>query len=84
MSLTSMRLEFDDETDAVESFIDRGWTDGLPVVPPTPDRVRRSLERAGRSPSEIVGTEPTKGRVITAEKVATRSWPAADRSTSRW
>ena len=70
MTLTSKRLTFDGDAEAVESYLERGWTDGLPVVPPTPERVSRFLEHAGRSPSEIVGTEPTKGRVITAEKVA--------------
>ena len=72
-SLTSERLEFDDATEALEFYFDKGWTDGLPVVPPTVDTVGRFLEFAGRSPSEILGTEPTKGRVITAEKVAINS-----------
>ena len=68
--LTSSRLEFDDADDAIEHYFDHGWTDGVPVVPPTVDKVGRFLEYAGRSPSEIVGEEPTKGRVITAEKAA--------------
>ena len=71
--LTSDRLEFDDATEAIESYLARGWTDGLPVVPPTEGRVREFLEYAGRAPADIVGTEPTKGRVITAEKVAINS-----------
>ena len=71
--LTSERLEFDDATEAIESYFNRGWTDGLPVVPPTEGRVREFLEYAGRAPADIVGTEPTKGRVITAEKVAINS-----------
>ena len=72
-SLTSKRLDFEDADEAVEFYFDQGWTDGLPVVPPTIERVGRALEHAGRSPSEIIGTEPTKGRVITAEKVAINS-----------
>jgi hypothetical protein len=68
--LTSNRLEFDDADDAIEHYFKQGWTDGLPVVPPTPEKVERFLEYAGRAPSEILGIEPTKGRVITAEKVA--------------
>ena len=71
--LTSNRLEFDNATEAIEYYFDQGWTDGLPIVPPTPSRVAEFLDHAGRSPSEIVGTEPTKGRVITAEKVAVNS-----------
>ena len=68
--LASNRLEFADADEAVEHYFRQGWTDGLPVVPPTVERVRRFLEHAGRSPAEIVGSEPVKGRVITAEKVA--------------
>lgn len=68
--LTSESLSFDDSAEVFDAFLDRGWTDGLPIVPPTPERVSLFLEHAGRSPSEIVGAEPTKGRVITAEKVA--------------
>ncbi|MCH8830712.1 MAG: cyclic nucleotide-binding domain-containing protein [Planctomycetes bacterium] len=68
--LTSDRLEFDDESDAVEYYFAQGWTDGLPVVPPTAEKVRKFLECSDLAPSEILGTEPTKGMVITAEKVA--------------
>ncbi len=68
--LSSRRLEFDDSSQVVEEYIARGWTDGLPIVPPTPDLVRQFLASAGRSPTDILATEPTKGRVITAEKVA--------------
>lgn len=68
--LTSDRLQFDDPFDVIERYYDNGWTDGLPIVPPTPERVERFLEYAQISPSEIIGTEPTKGRVITAEKIA--------------
>ena len=71
--LTSNRLEFDDATEAIEFYFKQGWTDGLPVVPPTVEKVRRFLDHAGRSPSEIIGIEPTKGRVITVEKVAINS-----------
>ena len=72
-SLTSNRLEFEEATEAMEYYFDRGWTDGLPIVPPTPLRVTEFLDGAGRSSSEIVGTEPTKGRIVTAEKVAINS-----------
>ena len=69
-SLTSELLEFGSSADVVEHYFRMGWTDGLPVVPPTPERVGEFLDYVGRSPSEILGTEPTKGRVITVEKVA--------------
>ena len=69
-SLTSKRLEFADDAAAMEYYAEQGWTDGLPVVPPTPVRVARFIEQAGRPAADIIGTEPTKGRVITTEKVA--------------
>ena len=71
--LASAKLEFGDAYEAIEHFYRHGWTDGLPVVPPTVDAVRRFLDYAGRSPSDIVGSEPVKGRVVTAEKVAINS-----------
>ena len=69
-SLSSKRLEFEDAVDAMERYDDLGWTDGLPIVPPTVEAVSRSLDMAGRSPSEILGADPVKGRVVTAEKAA--------------
>ena len=68
--LVSARLEFDTWNQVVDAYTERGWTDGLPIIPPTPDLVAASLKAAGRDGSDILGTEPTKGRVITAEKAA--------------
>ena len=68
--LSSKRLEFDGPAEALEHYYDQGWTDGLPVVPPTAERVAKFLGGAGRDPAEILGAEPTKGRVVTAEKAA--------------
>ncbi|MBV9229561.1 MAG: hypothetical protein JOZ18_09640 [Chloroflexi bacterium] len=69
-ALTSRRFELSDPTEAVEFFYRQGWTDGLPVVPPTPERVSEFLEYAGRFPGDILGVIPARNRVITAEKVA--------------
>ena len=68
--LSSEHIQFDDWNEVVEGYIERGWTDGLPIIPPTPGLVAEFLDAAGRSASDILGTEPTKGRVITAEKAA--------------
>lgn len=56
--------------DAVEAYFERGWTDGLPVVPATKSAVRRFLDAGGRKPADVVLTEATRRRVITAEHVA--------------
>ena len=37
----SLELE---ELDLQEEFFERGWTDGLPIVAPTPDRVQAMLD----------------------------------------
>ena len=70
-ALASRRLDVAGSVDdAVEFCYERGWTDGLPVVPPTEDKVLRFLEMSGRYPSDVIGVESVRGRVITAEKVA--------------
>lgn len=55
---------------AIETYFERGWTDGLPVVPPTPEAVNGFLQAAHLEPDRILGVESTKGAVITAEKAA--------------
>jgi hypothetical protein len=53
-----------------EFYQQRGWTDGLPIVPPTEDRVLACLQAAGLAAGDIVGVELVRQRAITAEKVA--------------
>lgn len=53
-----------------ELFHSKGWTDGLPVVPPTPDSVRACLEEAMMPPDQVLGIEPVRGVPISAEKLA--------------
>ena len=68
--LTSDTHESASAFDAIETYFERGWTDGLPVVPPTPELVSAFLAAAKLQPDQIVGVEPVKGAVITAEKAA--------------
>ena len=46
------------------------WTDGLPIIPPTPDIVRKFLTEALVSSDHLVGIEPVRERAITAEQLA--------------
>src|SRR5437867_11648941 len=69
-TLTSKRLTVGDEADAIETAYDRGWSDGLPVVPPTEARVRAMLEAAHLPPDHQIGVIRDRAVVITAEKVA--------------
>src|SRR5262249_31854153 len=57
--LQSQRHRVADADAALELFHERGWTDGLPIVPPTEERVRRMLAGAGRSPDEVLGSYST-------------------------
>jgi hypothetical protein len=60
-----------EEASVQEEFFDRGWTDGLPIVPPTPDRVRAMLEPVGADdPELLVGYLPARDRGVTLEKAA--------------
>ena len=49
-------------------MFERGWTDGLPVIPPTPDRVEAML--GARDPSELLGEIPPAIARVTLERVA--------------
>ena len=70
MSLVSTAHDVADAFEANELFQRNGWTDGLPVVPPTEDAVMRFLTAVQLSPDAVVGIEPVRRRRITAEKVA--------------
>ncbi len=68
--LRSRRIELAAMEDEFEALFDRGWTDGLPVVPPTEARVLRMLEGTTRDPDEIVTVVPPDLVECTVEKVA--------------
>jgi len=68
--LRSKVYDVADAYEANELFQNNGWTDGLPVVPPTDALVHRFLDAAGLLPSDVVGIEPVRRRRIPAEKVA--------------
>jgi len=68
--LRGRRVEFASLEDTHEALFERGWTDGLPVVPPTEARVLAMLEGTTRSPEDIVATVPPDLVPCTVEKVA--------------
>ena len=59
-----------DGAEAIEYAYEQGWSDGLPVVPPTPDRIGRMLDALNYSPDEEIGRVVERERVITAGHVA--------------
>lgn len=68
--LAARRVELGSEEDDAEACFERGWTDGLPVVAPTPERVARMLTGTERSPDEVVAIVPPDLVECTVEKVA--------------
>jgi hypothetical protein len=68
--LASAGYEVDDLVAANELYQANGWTDGLPIVPPTEALVRACLDSARLEADDVVGVEPVRRRRITAEKVA--------------
>ncbi len=56
--------------DEFEALFDRGWTDGLPVVPPTEARVLRMLEGTERPADEVVAVVAPDLNEVTVEQVA--------------
>jgi hypothetical protein len=63
-------IEVSDGWEAIEACYARGWTDGLPVVPPTEALVDRMLAGGPWSPGEVLLHEPVRDRAVTAEKAA--------------
>lgn len=68
--MSAREIEVDPLSDPVEVAFERGWTDGLPVVTPTPERVWRMLQGTSRKPDEIVGIIPPDLTACTVEKAA--------------
>ncbi|MDJ0841196.1 MAG: thioredoxin family protein [Acidobacteriota bacterium] len=68
--LHSRRIQLGDAEDVWEACYNRGWSDGLPVVPPTPERVMRMLSGTRRDPQEVLGVMPPNRVPCNVEKVA--------------
>jgi hypothetical protein len=68
--LAARKIEYAEGADPVEVCYERGWTDGLPVVPPTDERVIAMLQGTRRRPHEVLGRIPPLLAECTVEKVA--------------
>ena len=58
---------------AIEHYYERGWTDGLPVVPPTESYLAEFLAQVDRSPDEVVAAMPHLNRECTLRLAAVKS-----------
>lgn len=76
-------LEPDIETNLHRLFLEKGWTDGLPIILPTEERVEEMLTGTDRDPQEIVGmmsvTTHEERLRYTVEKVAVNAVMAGAR-----
>ncbi|MBW2385183.1 MAG: thioredoxin family protein [Deltaproteobacteria bacterium] len=79
-ALQSRRVTLAPLEDEMEALFDRGWSDGLPLVPPTEKRVLAMLEGTKRAPDEIVAEVPPDLVPCTVEKVAINAVMAGCRS----
>ncbi len=68
--LRARKIEIAPQDDEFEFMFDQGFTDGLPVVPPTPERVMRMLSGTPRDPQQVVAIVPPNMGEATVEKIA--------------
>ena len=68
--LRSRRVDLAPLEDDIEACFDRDWSDGLPVVPPTPARVLAMLKGTSRDPGDLLGEVPPNMGKCTVEKAA--------------
>ena len=59
-----------DPEDLFSFFFDRGWTDGLPVLPPTLAAVQKMVAAGGKKADAVLGVIPPLNGVATVEKIA--------------
>ena len=69
--LSAEVVEVEDSPEVIDAyFCEREWSDGLPIVPPTEERVRGMLAAIDRDPVESLGEMPPVWRRATVEKLA--------------
>ena len=68
--LRARKIEIAPHDDLHEFLYDQGFTDGLPVIPPTPERVIRMLSGTSRDPQDVVVSMPPNLAPATVEKIA--------------
>lgn len=72
-SIKSRIVEVDGEWDWLETAYQRRWTDGLPVIAPTPEAVERALEYLERDPGEELALIPPAQGILTVEQLVLQS-----------
>jgi len=80
--LQSTTYTFDEVLEVNAFSQEKGWTDSLPIVPPTAAQVAACLEAAHLAPGEVIGVERVRQRRLIAEQVAVHTVMAGCRPTS--
>lgn len=70
VTLESRSFDLADADEVGEFFYKRGWTDGLPIVPPTEPKVAAMLAALRRGPGDVVALVAPRMAEATAEKIA--------------
>ena len=74
VQLVSQQIEVADELETVQRlYLERGWSDGLPIVPPTPERVAAMVAATGLDPQDVIAEIPPKYGAATVERIATNA-----------
>ncbi|MEO0981713.1 MAG: TlpA family protein disulfide reductase [Pseudomonadota bacterium] len=68
--IRSRRIEIASADDVHEFLFDQGFSDGLPLIPPTPERVMRMLDGTHRGAQDVVAEMPPNMGPATVEKIA--------------
>lgn len=68
--LQARKIQLAESEDIMEACFERGWSDGLPVIPPTPLRVMRMIAGSDRAADEIIGEIPPDRIPCSVEKLA--------------
>ena len=68
--MTAAEIIQSDAMELFETCVRAGWTDGLPVIPPTAERVAEFVERSGRKSGDVIAEIPPLGGAATVEKIA--------------
>ena len=69
--MTAPTVVLDDDIESIyDYFCEQGWTDGLPIIPPTPERVERVLRNHPGDPAEVMGVIPHLKGEATVERIA--------------
>ena len=59
-----------DAAELIELYFQKGWTDGLPVAPPSESSVGAMLEAGGLKGTDVIAEIGARNTVVTADKVA--------------